>query len=319
MKKLVCPFCNEAIDLDVTNQVNECPNCGKIIETKTALNNTQVYLNNIYRTAFQYFESAYSFDEAYRYFKEFLRFEPEHLDAILHKFISLLRTSTLKKNVFNQIINEFNTSEIVLEKSTYIRIGHFFEEIIASTFLYQKRIIEFVEMANGSESEIAYNNMIDLLGFYDFINENLDLFTEEEYKDSIFIPRDEINLNKEKLLTYLRNSNRVALDAKSLGSAEIFVNNKKIIHSEFEISQYEDVTDFAFFDVMQGGLKANYLTFALLIICTIGVIVGLILALTLPHIQWLGWTILGVSAAADVATYIVFTKKRAKKLAQLNK
>ena len=40
-------------------------------------------------------------------------------------------------------------------------------------------------MASGSELEIAYNNMIDLLGFYDFINENLDLFTEEEYKDSI--------------------------------------------------------------------------------------------------------------------------------------
>ena len=54
-------------------------------------------------------------------------------------------------------------------------------------------------------------------------------------------------------------------------------------------------------------------------ILTIGVVVGLILALTLPDIQWLGWTILGVCGVADVGVYIYFTKKREKKLSTLNK
>lgn len=319
MRKLVCPFCNEAVDLDVNNSLNECPNCGKIIDTPTAINNTQVYLNNINKAAHQYFDSAYSYEESYRYFKEFLRFEPTHLDAILGKLLSLLRTSTLKKNVFNQLIEEFNNSDIVLEKSTYIRIGHFFEELIGSTFLYQKRIIDFTNMASAIELEIAYNDLIDLLGFYDFINENIEMFTEEEYKDSIFVSKEEISLNKEKLLTFLRNSNRVSFDVKCLGYAEIFVNNKKLLHSEFDIKNYEEVTDFAFFDLMEGGLKANYITFALLIILTLGVIVGLILAFVLKTNQWIGWTILGVCAAADLAVYLVFTKKRAKKLASLNK
>ena len=319
MKRLVCPYCNESVELDITNAVNECPHCGKIVDSTVAIKNTQAYLNNIYKAAYQYFESAYSFEEAYRYFKEFLRYEPTHLDAILMKLLSLFRCSSLKKNVFNQLIEEFNSAEIVLEKTTYIRIGHFFEELLGSMFLYQKRIIDFIEMASPLEAEIAYNNIVDLLGFYDFVFENLELFTEEEYKDSIFISKEEISLNKEKLITFMRNSNNLSFDLKSLGSAEIFVNNKKIIHSEFDINNYEEVTDFALFDLMEGGLKANYLTFVLLILLTIGVIVGLVLALVLPDIQWVGWTILGVCAAADVGVYIFFTKKRAKKLATLNK
>lgn len=319
MRRLLCPYCNESIELDVTNAVNECPKCGKIVDSKVAINNTQAYVNNIYKTAYQYFESAYSFEESYRYFKEFLLYEPTHLDAILMKLLSLFRCSSLKKNVFNQLIDEFNSSEIILEKTTYIRIGHFFEELIGSMFLYQKRIIDFVNTSTPSEAEIAYNNIVDLLSFYDFVFENLDLFTEEEYKDSIFVSREEINLNKEKLITFMKNSNVYSFDVKSLGSAEIFVNNKKIIHSDFDINNYQEVTDFALFDLMEGGLKANYLTFVLLIILTIGVVIGLILALTLPDIQWLGWTILGVCGVADVGVYIYFTKKREKKLSTLNK
>ena len=71
---------------------------------------------------------------------------------------------------------------------------------------------------------------------------------------------------------------------------------------------------------MKDGLKANYSTFVLLIIFTLGVVAGLILALTLPKdIQWIGWTILAVCGAVDVLTYVIFTKKREKKLAKLNK
>ena len=118
MRKLLCPFCQNEVDIDTSNQLNECPHCNKIIDTNSAINYTQTYLNNVYKNATQYFESAYSFSEAYKYYKEFLKFEPKHLDAILSSLLSLLRTSTLKTNVFNQIINDFNNSEIILEKTT---------------------------------------------------------------------------------------------------------------------------------------------------------------------------------------------------------
>jgi tetratricopeptide (TPR) repeat protein len=290
------------------------------VDTAVALNHTQTYLNSVYKAANQYFDGAYSYEEAYRYFKEFLRFEPNHLDSILNGLLALFRTSTLKKNVFKEIVDTFSNSEIILEQQTYIRIGHFFEELMASTFLYQRRLIDFIEGATPSECEIALNNLVDLLSFYNFINENINLFTEEEYKDSIFISKEELSLNKEKLLTYMRGSNRLNFDVNNLGSAEIFVNNRKIIHSEFDVETYTEVNDFAFFDVMKNGLKANYRTFALLILFTIGVVAGLILGFTLSkEIQWIGWVILAVFAAADVITYVVFTKKREKKLAQLNK
>ena len=107
MRKLLCPFCQNEVDIDTSNQLNECPHCNKIIDTNSAINYTQTYLNNVYKNATQYFESAYSFSEAYKYYKEFLKFEPKHLDAILSSLLSLLRTSTLKTNVFNQIINDF--------------------------------------------------------------------------------------------------------------------------------------------------------------------------------------------------------------------
>ena len=320
MRKVVCPFCNEAIDIDITNQINECPHCGKMIETNNTLDYTQKYLAEVYKTATQYYEGALSYNESYRYFKEFLRFEPTHLDSILYKFISLLRTSTLKRNVFNEFIEDFNKSEILIEKGTYIRIGHFFEEVIGSTFLYQKRIIDFLDHATPVEQEIALNSLIDLYSFYNFINENISLFTEEEYKDSIFISKDEIALNKEKLFTYIKDSHKFDIDVNNLGSAAIFVNNKKILHSEFDINNYEEVTDFAFFDVMQNGIKQNYVTFIMLIVCTLGVVAGLILGFTLDKtINWIGWAVLAVSAVADVLIFVIFSKKRTKKLATLNK
>ena len=320
MRKLLCPFCNEPFDVDPNDQLTECPHCNKVVDTKNAINHTQIYLNEVNKAANQYFESAYSYTEAYKYFTEFLKYEPNHLDAILSRLLSLFRTSTLKRNTFKQIIEDFNNADIILESSTYIRIGHFFEELMASTFLYQRRLIEFIDMANNQEVEIALNNMVDLLGFYDFFFENINLFTETEYNDSIFIKKDEISLNKEKLLAYMRNSNHFSFDVNNLGSAEIFVNNKKMIHSEFDVESYTEVNDFAFFDVMKNGLKANYRTFALLILFTIGVVAGVILGFTLPKdIQWIGWVVLAVCAAADVITYVVFTKKREKKLAQLNK
>ena len=110
------------------------------------------------------------------------------------------------------------------------------------------------------------------------------------------------------------------IDVNNLSSAAIFINNKKILHSEFDINNYEEVTDFAFFDVMQNGIKQNYVTFIMLIVCTLGVVAGLILGFTLDKtINWIGWAVLAVSAVADVLIFVIFSKKRTKKLATLNK
>lgn len=319
MRKLLCSHCNEVVEIDVSNAVNYCPNCGQPLDTISTINSTKAYVQNVYKTAVQLYESAYSFDEAYRYYKEFLKFDPKALDAIIGKFLSLIKTSSLKKNVFNKFIEDFNNSDIVLEKTTYIRLGHFFEELMNAVFVYQKRIIEFSEVATEAEKELAYNNIVDLLGFYNFIEENINMFTDEEYADSIFISKEEFKLNKEKLMVFMRDSNSFKYDIKELSSAEIFVNNKKIIHSEFDYSLYDEVQDCAFFYVMKGGYKSSYLVFGILILFVLMVVAGVIVIFTAPTIQWLAWTLIGIGAAGSVITYILFTKKRNKEIAALNK
>ena len=318
MRKLLCPHCNEVVDIDVEIAVSNCPNCGKTLDVATTINQTKAYVQNIHKTATQYYESAYSFEEAYRYFTEFLRFEPDHLDTILTRSLTLFKTSSLKKNLFTRIQEEFDNSNIVLEATTYIRIGHYFEELMKATFGYNRRIVEFLETASDVDKEIAYNTLIDLYKFYDFIEENINMFTEEEYNDSIFVTKDEFKLNKEKLLGYIRDTNVIKFDVNNPGSAEIFVNNKKIIHSEFDINNYEDVTDFAFFRLLTAGLKKSYMTFGLLVFFALFVIAGIVLLLVLPTISWIGWTLLAVGAAGDALTYFIFTKKRSKTLATLN-
>ena len=65
MRKLLCPFCNEPFDVDPNDQLTECPHCNKVVDTKNAINHTQIYLNEVNKAANQYFESAYSYTELY--------------------------------------------------------------------------------------------------------------------------------------------------------------------------------------------------------------------------------------------------------------
>lgn len=318
MRKVICPSCNETIEIDDTQTIFVCEHCQTQIETIRALKTTELYLNRILKAANQYVENAYSYSEAYKYFKEFLVFVPNNLDAIIGMLYSLLKTSSLKNNVFEKFINEFNANDIVLESTTYIRLGHFFEQSLKALFTYQNNIIKYHVSANEKEKEIVYYNLIGLLKTYDFLNENILLFTDQEYIDSIFISKDEINANKDRLLTFMKSLNVYQTDYRNFDDAIILFNNRRILYSAFDINNYDDVNDFAIFKVVNNAQSMyKYIFFALISLFALS-IVGLILVFAIPTNTIIGYSILGVALGLFFVVYGAHYFLRKKMLKELD-
>lgn len=318
MRKVVCPSCNELVEIEEDQTIAECPHCKESHEVKSYYKNTENFINVLLMNANKYVENAYSYEEAYKCYKTVLELVPEHLDSILGMEICLLKTSSLKNNVFDKFINEFNSHEINLEKTTYIRLGHFFEQTIDTIFKYQNSIINFLANASDEEKEICYYNLIGVIKVYDFVLENISIFSEEEYKDSIFISLDEIKTNKDKLLSYMKDLDVYKGEFSKPDELEICFNNKKIKYNEFNIENYPNVNDYAFFKVISiKGQKFIYYIFAMLIILFIGMTVGLILSL-MANTKIAGYIILGICAGLFILTYAGFHLYRKKIMKEIN-
>lgn len=318
MKKVICPSCNELVEIDENETIATCPHCEASAEVKTYYKTTESYINALLVNANKYVDNAYSYEEAYKCYKRVLELVPEHLDSILGMEICLLKTSSLKKNVFNEFINEFNSHEINLEKSTYIRLGHFFEQTIDTIFKYQSNILKFLETATDEEKEIAYYNLLGVIKVYDFVTQNISIFSEEEYKDSIFISFDEIKTNKDKLLTYMKELNVYSGEFSNIDEVYICFNNKKIKYCEFNIENYPNVVDYAFFKVISlKGQKFIYYIFAMLVLLFIGMTVGLVLSL-MGNTKTIGYIVLGICAGLFIVTYGGFYLYRKKIMKQIN-
>lgn len=315
--KVICPNCHKEIDIEKDVDVFECPECHKAFTYKSVVDFTNIHIKKYLRSAEQYESNAYSYKDAFYCYNEVLRFLPNNLDAFLGKLLNGIKKSTLKDTYFKQFIEDFNNQDLVLDQTTYIRIGHFFEEVLLCLFKYVKAMDNLISIASNDEEKIiAYKNLLDVNELYKLLNENIALFNEQEYQDSIFISKDQINAEEEFIKKYLNDSNIYKLSEK-LDDTLIFSGNIKLKYSDFNIEDYSNIQDYYVFKLNVTADKYKYIFVALALFIVVS-IVGLVLTLTMED-KTPGYIILGVSLGLFALTYIGFILLRRKTLKDLSK
>lgn len=315
--KVICPNCHKEIDIEKDVDVFECPECHKAFTYKSVVDFTNIHIKKYLRSAEQYESNAYSYKDAFYCYNEVLRFLPNNLDAFLGKLLNGIKKSTLKDTYFKQFIEDFNNQDLVLDPTTYIRIGHFFEEVLLCLFKYVKAMDNLISIASNDEEKIiAYKNLLDVNELYKLINENIALFNEQEYQDSVFISKDQINAEEEFIKKYLNDSNIYKLSEK-LDDTLIFSGNIKLKYSEFNIDDYSNIQDYYVFKLNVNADKYKYIFIALALFIAVS-IVGLVLTLTMED-KTPGYITLGVSLGLFALTYIGFILLRRKTLKDLSK
>lgn len=316
MKKIICPQCQKIVDVDKENEIIECKECKKSFSFESGITFTKLYIKRLFKTANQYESNAFSYKEAYECYEEILLFDPNNLDAILGKLLNMIKMSTFKNNYLIQFINEFNTYDIILENKTYIRIGHFFEEVYKAVYKYYSFNVSLLEMCNEKEKEIIYKNFLEIEETYKLINENINLFTDTEYNDSIYISKEVIFSEEEQIKKYI-NDSQIYKISKQLNDTIIYTNDSKIIYKDFNIENYNDIVDLDVFKINK-STNTYKAVFMFLILFFIVAFIGFILLLTQEN-KIIGYTLLGSGIGLFGITYLLFLFFRKKQINNLTK
>lgn len=315
--KVICPECQSVIEIDDAYDIATCHECQKSFQVLDLKKYTAAYIAKLRRNAESYESNAYSFKEAFNVYKEILTFIPNDLDAACGMLINGIKKSSFKDTYFQEFITTFNSLDLTLDSTTYIRLGHFFEQIYTSINYFQLYLVSFLKSCNEKEKEIIYKDLMDLYYLYNLIFENLALFTSEEYHESIFVEKEIMEKSFDDLKKIILNKEAVSYDNDVNKDSVIFhLNGKDIKYSEFNIDDYNDVQDFNIFRVNTSAKNYIYI-FVALILCCVLALVGAILSFTVEP-KYIGYSILGISIAAFAVIYIIFVVMRKRTLASLN-
>lgn len=315
--KVICPECQTHFEIDDAYDVATCKECQKSFQVADLKKYTATYVAKLRRNAESYENNAYSFKEAFNVYSEILSFIPNDLDAACGMLINGIKKSTFKDTYFKEFIHTFNSLDLTLDSTTYIRLGHFFEQLYLSINYFQMYLVSFLKTCGESEKQIIYKDLMDLYYLYKLIFENIALFTNEEYNESIFVEKEVMEKSFDDLKKIVLNKEFVSYDNDVNQDSIIFhLNGTDIKYSEFNIDDYQEVEDFRIFKVNTSARNYIYI-FVALVLCCVLALVGAILSLTIEP-KYIGYTILGISIGAFAIIYILFVMMRKKTLANLN-
>ena len=210
--KVICPECQSVIEIDDAYDIATCHECQKTFQVLDLKKYTATYIAKLRRNAESYESNAYSFKEAFNVYKEILTFIPNDLDAACGMLINGIKKSSFKDTYFQEFITTFNSLDLTLDSTTYIRLGHFFEQIYTSINYFQLYLVSFLKSCNEKEKEIIYKDLMDLYYLYNLIFENLALFTSEEYHESIFVEKEIMEKSFDDLKKIILNKEVVSYD-----------------------------------------------------------------------------------------------------------
>lgn len=313
-KKALCPRCNTLNDVDDGEKTFICKDCGMELPTVQGVQYYNNYLIKLMNSANQYYNEAYSYEEAYRCYDEYLRRDPDSLDAALGKLSSEIRKSTLKNSYLKQFFNDFNSLELELEDNTYIRIGHFIETSYTSLFIFIKRLQElYVKEANDLKNVAVLYNLLWIKKIFKQLDENLKAFTDAEKNESFFLDAEEINYFEDQINGIIFEDKNVERDGEVF---YLYTHSGKFNFDEISDETFAELDNYVIF-VHNDSKKSLYIVFTILIAFVVIMIVGF--ALTLSGIMIPGYTLLGVGFGGFIITYVYYKQSRKKYLENINK
>src|SRR5574344_2623185 len=93
--KCLCEKCGTTHEWDSENKIYTCEKCGAQYPTEIASRNYQTTEGKILASANQSYDEAFSYSNAYVYFKTYIENEPDSLDGFLGMLSSRIRMSTI--------------------------------------------------------------------------------------------------------------------------------------------------------------------------------------------------------------------------------
>ena len=115
MKKIVCEYCEEIIEVGDNEETIYCPKCFKEVNVKLAEKRLPLFKDKRFELANTQLNVATEYEKAAQGFKKVLEIEPENLEAIRGLIISTLYQSTIRKSHIKDTHEIFKSYKSLLE------------------------------------------------------------------------------------------------------------------------------------------------------------------------------------------------------------
>ena len=115
MKKIVCEYCEEIIEVGDNEETIYCPKCFKEVNVKLAEKRLPLFKDKRFELANTQLNVATEYEKAAQGFKKVLEIEPENFEAIRGLIISTLYQSTIRKSHIKDTHEIFKSYKSLLE------------------------------------------------------------------------------------------------------------------------------------------------------------------------------------------------------------
>ena len=311
--KVMCYKCGNIEEVEDSTDSFFCEKCSTTSTVQQAKNSYQLYLGKLFKSANQAYEEAFSFKQSCDYFSQILELEPDNLDAYIGVINSKIRMSTLIDTNFKEVYNSLKDKNLLLDETTYIRLGHFIEQIYTSLFVYINKAYKiYKESKNLVEQAAVLKSFFEIKQLFGLLKDNLAAFNDDEKKESFYVTDEEITSFESTLNQVLSDKNIVIVNDK----AQIYINGKLMDVNDINKETFSSIEDKVLFLSNPSNVFFKII-FAILGVSCAGMLVGFILILL--NMSTIGLSIAGSFLGVFIVTYLVFKKRRQDYLAEANK
>ena len=255
--KIICPDCNEIIEIDEENIEPSvvCPSCKMkfpTIEGKKAYDTTLKLLKNRGHKCYLKFQ----FNEALECYKEALNLEPNDLESIVKYGLNLLYSQRFDNLKFKELIDFLDSNEIILNsENTYTYLG-FLETFLGQAFVFireSNRLMIDDTFINEKYFNYYYNGLKEIKDTLEYFKNVFNLLKKEDYDHfkedndvniDEYFKKTETEVNSRLLRTYninhlgdciieedtlkVLNSNKKDLEDIEVKDLRVIIPNEKI-------------------------------------------------------------------------------------------
>jgi hypothetical protein len=314
-KKCLCIKCHKVTEIeDNESNVFTCPDCGTQMPLPSAIQNYELEVGKILRNANKAYDEAYSYQTALDLFKEYLKYEPDSLDGFIGLVNSTVRISTVLDSHFKDVCNLISNKDLILDNTTYIRLGHFIEQVFISCFIYIRRANDIYEKSkNLSQKAAICKAFWDIKSLFGILKESLSVLTDDERKESFFLEDSDIVSFEDILNRVLGNDETIKIEGNK---CYLFINNEKIDSDNVSKDTFKNLSDDIIF-MSNPSNKLVILVFVLLGVACATMIAGLITVLL--GYQIAGYITIAVGIVLFAGVYFYHKIKHDKYIEEVNK
>jgi len=190
--RVICPHCKRSVVVEKHEKVI-CPECNQefnLEEGKALILRTHQYLMTL---GYRELNQLGNYEKAAEYFDKLVDITPNDIEAVVGRSLSYLYKATFFESNYKKVVSFFDDCDITLDKKNSLVILSFFEDALHQVNIYldvtKLRLFEDNKFVSAEYREPYYNGLEELKVFLNFIQETLNIVTEEEkavYEDSNF-------------------------------------------------------------------------------------------------------------------------------------